>query len=166
MPALVDDLPRVLAVLKAFTTYFQLVNLAEDEQRIEILRDRAREAQTTGVPMRETLAESVAKLRNEGLTAEMCNSILDELYIVPVLTAHPTETKRQTILTKLRTISDTLEHLTTPGLLPQRSTRADGATARGHCAALAERRDARPPTYCAWTRCAPASTSSRPRSST
>lgn len=118
MPALVDDLPRALAVLKAFTTYFQLVNLAEDEQRIEILRDRAREAQTTGVPMRETLAESVAKLRDEGLAAEDVQCILDELYIVPVLTAHPTETKRQTILTKLRTISETLAQLTTPTLLP------------------------------------------------
>jgi phosphoenolpyruvate carboxylase len=52
------------------------------------------------------------------LTAADVQRILDELYVVPVLTAHPTETKRQTILTKLRTISDTLEHLTTPGLLP------------------------------------------------
>ena len=33
IPDLVDDLPKALAVLKAFTTYFQLVNLAEDEQR-------------------------------------------------------------------------------------------------------------------------------------
>ncbi len=118
MPELIEDLPRALAVLKAFTTYFQLVNLAEDEQRIEILRDRAREAQTTGVPMRETLAESVARLHEEGLSADDVQRMLDELYIVPVLTAHPTETKRQTILTKLRTISDTLERLTTPGLLP------------------------------------------------
>ncbi|MFZ4847991.1 MAG: phosphoenolpyruvate carboxylase [Caldilinea sp.] len=118
MPRLIQDLPRALAVLKAFTTYFQLVNLAEDEQRIEILRDRAREAQTTGIPMRETLAESVAKLHEEGLSAADVQQILDELYIVPVLTAHPTETKRQTILTKLRTLSEILETLTLPGLLP------------------------------------------------
>ena len=118
MPSLIEDLPRTIAVLKAFTTYFQLVNLAEDEQRIEILRDRAREAQMTGVPMRETLYESIARLREEGLSAEDVQRILDNLYIVPVLTAHPTETKRQTILTKLRTISDTLEQITSPGLLP------------------------------------------------
>lgn len=63
----------VLAVLKAFTTYFQLVNLAEDEQRIEILRYC--EAQTTGVPMRETLAESVAKLHAKGvLPPPMCSA--------------------------------------------------------------------------------------------
>ncbi|MCW5844189.1 MAG: phosphoenolpyruvate carboxylase [Caldilinea sp.] len=118
MPELIADLPRALAVLKAFTTYFQLVNLAEDEQRVEILRDRAREAATAGVPMRETLEESIAKLSAEGVTAEGMQQILDELFIVPVLTAHPTETKRQTILTKLRTISDTVEALTTPGMLP------------------------------------------------
>ena len=118
MPELIADLPRALAVLKAFTTYFQLVNLAEDEQRVEILRDRAREAETAGVPMRETLEESIAKLYNEGLTADDVQHILDELFIVPVLTAHPTETKRQTILTKLSTISATIESLTAPGLLP------------------------------------------------
>lgn len=118
MPELIADLPRALAVLKAFTTYFQLVNLAEDEQRVQILRDRALESQTTGSLMRETLAESVSKLREEGVAAEEMQHILDELFIVPVLTAHPTETKRQTILTKLRTIGDTLERISHDGLLP------------------------------------------------
>lgn len=118
MPGLIDDLSRGLAMLKAFTTYFQLVNLAEDEQRIQILRDRARNAQLTGVPMSETLAESVTKLRDEDLSAEDVQQILDELTIVPVLTAHPTETKRQTILTKLRTIAATLEQVTKEDLLP------------------------------------------------
>ena len=37
LPALLDDLPRGLAVLKAFTTYFQLVNLAEEQERSETL---------------------------------------------------------------------------------------------------------------------------------
>jgi phosphoenolpyruvate carboxylase len=118
MPSLIADLPHGLAVLKAFTTYFQLVNLAEDEQRIQILRDRGHEAQITGVPMRETLAESMMTLSNEGFSAEAVQRILDELYIMPVLTAHPTETKRQTILTKLRTIASTLEQITKGGLLP------------------------------------------------
>lgn len=118
MPRLITDMPRALAVLKAFTTYFQLVNLAEDEQRVQILRDRALESQLTGSLMRETLAESVSKLHAEGISAEEMQLILNELLIIPVLTAHPTETKRQTILTKLRTISDTLERITHEDLLP------------------------------------------------
>jgi phosphoenolpyruvate carboxylase len=118
MPQLMDDLPRALAMLKAFTTYFQLVNLAEDEQRIQILRSRAHEAQVSGVPMRETLRESVTKLAAEGLSAAEVQQILDGLYIMPVLTAHPTETKRQTILAKLKTIGATVERIAAGDLLP------------------------------------------------
>ena len=98
IPDLVDDLPKALAVLKAFTTYFQLVNLAEDEQRTQVLRRRTADAQTTGVPGRETIAEAVGRLKQEGVTADEMRAILGSLFIRPVLTAHPTETKRQAIL--------------------------------------------------------------------
>lgn len=108
IPDLVDNLPKALAVLKAFTTYFQLVNLAEDEQRTEILRRRTADAQATGVPGRESLAEAVARLKNEGVTADEMRATLRQLFICPVLTAHPTETWRQAILTKLRTIAASL----------------------------------------------------------
>ena len=118
MADLVDDLPRLQAVLKAFTTYFQLVNLAEEEQRTQILRDRAQQAQSTGIPVRETVAEAVERLREEQISAEDLRRILQDMVIMPVLTAHPTETKRQAILTKLRTIAATLHALNQPGLLP------------------------------------------------
>ena len=118
MSALVDDLPRLQAVLKAFTTYFQLVNLAEEEQRTQILRDRAQQAQSTGVPVRETVAEAVERLREEQISADELQRIFNEMVIMPVLTAHPTETKRQSILTNLRTIAATLHELNQPGLLP------------------------------------------------
>lgn len=118
IPDLVDNLPKALAVLKAFTTYFQLVNLAEDEQRTAILRQRSADAQTTGVPGRETLAEAVARLKQEGVTADDMRTILGQLFIRPVLTAHPTETRRQAILTKLRTIAASLRRYNRGDLLP------------------------------------------------
>ena len=118
IPDLVDDLPKGLAVLKAFTTYFQLVNLAEDEQRTEVLRRRTADAQTTGVPGRESLAEAVARLKNEGVSAAQMRTILGQLFICPVLTAHPTETRRQAILTKLRTIAGSLRRYSREDLLP------------------------------------------------
>ena len=105
-------------MLKAFTTYFQLVNLAEEEQRTQILRDRAQQAQSTGVPVRETVAEAVERLREEQIGADELQRIFNEMVIMPVLTAHPTETKRQSILTNLRTIAATLHELNQPGLLP------------------------------------------------
>ena len=118
IPALVDDLPKALAVLKAFTTYFQLVNLAEDEQRTQVLRRRTADAQTTGVPGRETIEEAITRLKQEGVTADEMRATLSSLFIRPVLTAHPTETKRQAILTKLRTIAATLRRLNNDDLLP------------------------------------------------
>jgi phosphoenolpyruvate carboxylase len=118
IPALVDDLPKALAVLKAFTTYFQLVNLAEDEQRTQVLRQRTASAQSTGVPGRETIEEAIARLKQEGVTADEMRTTLSTLFIHPVLTAHPTETKRQAILTKLRTIAATLWRLNHEDLLP------------------------------------------------
>jgi phosphoenolpyruvate carboxylase len=117
IPALVDDLPKALAVLKAFTTYFQLVNLAEDEQRTRVLRQRTADAQSSGVPGRETIEEAISRLKQEGVTADEMRAIIGNLFIRPVLTAHPTETKRQAILTKLRTIAATLRRLNHGDLL-------------------------------------------------
>jgi phosphoenolpyruvate carboxylase len=118
IPDMVDDLPKALAVLKAFTTYFQLVNLAEDEQRTQVLRQRTADAQTSGVPGRETIEEAISRLKAEGVTADEMRQVLDSLFIRPVLTAHPTETRRQAILTKLRTIGATLRRHNRGDLLP------------------------------------------------
>lgn len=117
--ALVEDIPYTLAVLKAFTTYFQLVNLAEERQRVNVLRQRALIAHEERVPMSETLADAVRELRLEGLTAGDVRVLLQKLFIAPVFTAHPTETKRRTVRAKLKTIESILFDLDMLDLLPQ-----------------------------------------------
>ena len=62
---LVQDFERTRAVLKAFTTYFLLINLAEEQQRVRVLRERPI-AQAQDVPYRETIAEAVARLAETG----------------------------------------------------------------------------------------------------
>ncbi len=118
LPELMSDLPRALAMLKAFTTYFQLVNLAEEQQRVYILRERARAAYTQGVPMAETIAHAVRRLQEEGATADDVRRLLKDLFIMPVFTAHPTESKRRTILQKLKSIAKALDALEQPDILP------------------------------------------------
>ena len=54
------DVERAAAVARAFTLYFQLVNLAEERQRIRMLRTRARRAK--GRPIDESLGEAVERL--------------------------------------------------------------------------------------------------------
>ncbi len=118
IPQLVQDLPTTLAVLKAFTTYFQLVNLAEEDQRVEVLRERVRTAQEEGRPMSETIAHAVARLKDEGLSPDDMAEILAGLFIAPVITAHPTETKRRTTLLQLKRIANLLDELAQSNPLP------------------------------------------------
>ncbi len=114
---LVEDIPRALAVLKAFSTYFQLVNLAEEAQRVHILRRRALIAYERGIPVAETIANAVRRLHAEGLSADEVRGLLRELLIMPVFTAHPTESKRRTVLHKLKTIADILREMDSVDLL-------------------------------------------------
>jgi phosphoenolpyruvate carboxylase len=102
-------------VIKAFSIYFALVNLAEQLQRIWVLRDRAR-AQP-GVDRRESIAEAVAGLRESGLTADEIEAWLLRAQIRLVFTAHPTEARRRTTLEKLRRIVDAVEEIHDAGLL-------------------------------------------------
>lgn len=118
VPALINDLPKANAVLKAFTTYFALVNLAEEQQRVHVLRERALYAYEQNVPMSETIAHAVRRLHDEGLSAAEMRTLLNQLFIMPVFTAHPTESKRRTVLLKLKAIANDLYDLNYRTLLP------------------------------------------------
>ena len=109
----VESLPLAESrgVVKAFATYFQLVNLAEEQERVRVLRRREREAHAAGSSAIETIGAAVRELRESGVSAEEVQALLDRLLIMPVFTAHPTEAKRRTILTKLARIADVLHGL-------------------------------------------------------
>jgi len=97
-------------LIKAFTLYFGLVNLAEGVERLRVLRERA---VRKGLGARsESIGVAVALLREHGVPAEAVQRWLDHALIQPVLTAHPTESRRRTTLIKLRRIHDALVELT------------------------------------------------------
>jgi phosphoenolpyruvate carboxylase len=105
------------SVASAFTVYFDLVNLAEEAYRVRALRERER-AQYPA-PSSESIAEAISLLKQRGLSADEMAQLLRELRIELVLTAHPTEAKRRTILSKLKRISETLHELYDLQLLPR-----------------------------------------------
>ena len=117
MPDILGDIDQAMAVLNAFTTYFQLVNLAEEQQRVKVLRQRTETAEYEEKPMRETIADAVSRLRAEGMSASDMQSVLDDLAITLVFTAHPTESKRRTILLILKAIGELLQKLDSRDLL-------------------------------------------------
>ncbi len=95
----------------AFTLYFELVNLAEENFRIMLLRQRRAARITDGAeskPMRETIEAAVVELKGQGVDASAMQAIVDRLGIELVFTAHPTESKRRTLLTKLRRLGEIL----------------------------------------------------------
>src|SRR5438128_3728796 len=81
-------------VLRAFGIYFQLANLAEQHHR---LRRRRQYALERRVP-RESLPETFARLDDAGVTQEELDAAAHRLSLELVLTAHPTEATRRTVL--------------------------------------------------------------------
>jgi phosphoenolpyruvate carboxylase len=104
-------------VAAAFTLYFDLVNLAEETQRVQSLRSRERERHPA--PGTESIAEAIAALKQRGVTAEQMADLLRELRVELVLTAHPTEAKRRTVLSKLQRLTQSLRALQSAELLPR-----------------------------------------------
>jgi phosphoenolpyruvate carboxylase len=112
-------------VLKAFASYFKLVNLAEERERVRVLRRREREAHARGGSAIETIEAAVGQLRDAGVTPGELAELLERLLIQPVFTAHPTEAKRRTMLTKLTRIADALSALDLETRTPEEARAAE-----------------------------------------
>lgn len=104
-------------VAAAFATYFDLVNLAEENYRIGLLRKR--QADVYPEPLNDSIEDAIARLKEQGVTPEEMANLLENLSIELVLTAHPTEARRRTVQSKLQRISHLLGNLTNTHLLPQ-----------------------------------------------
>ena len=121
--ALSVDAARITAT--AFAVYFDLVNLAEEAHRIQALRERERAQHPA--PIAESVGASVGELRARGVSRERMAALLETLRVELVLTAHPTEAKRRTVLSKLQRIAQTLRRLHDDDLLPRERDAARAA---------------------------------------
>lgn len=91
------DLTLAMDVIRAFSTYFQMVNTAEKVHRIRRRREYLREP---GQYQPGGLEETLVRLKASGLELDDLQKLLNRLRIEPVFTAHPTEPTRRTILRK------------------------------------------------------------------
>ncbi len=108
------DLEAKRVLTKAFSNYFQLVNIAEDQQRIRVLRGREARGE-----LGESVPAALDELHAAGWGPAEVRRALEELSITLVLTAHPTEAKRQEVLIKLRSIADLVDRRERLDLLPR-----------------------------------------------
>jgi phosphoenolpyruvate carboxylase len=111
------DIDTAHGVSAAFTTYFDLVNLAEEYQRVQQLRER--ESMLSPEPLGESVGEAVACLKKEGVTSEELQALMDQLSIELVLTAHPTEARRRSVISKVQRMARLLEQISSDRFTPR-----------------------------------------------
>jgi phosphoenolpyruvate carboxylase len=102
------DVDAAESLANAFALYFQLVNLAEERDTVRRLGSAGRQ----GGPAEEgTPDAAVDWLLERGWSGVAVGELLSRMRITPVLTAHPTEARRRTMLTALRRCYRLLEQL-------------------------------------------------------
>src|SRR6266545_4061587 len=95
-------------VIRAFSLYFRLVNVAEQHHRIR--RARSHAGPDLGPPQRGSLAATLLAAKEAGISASQAREAIRALEITITLTAHPSEATRRTVLEKLYRIAHILEH--------------------------------------------------------
>ena len=92
---------QAVSVIRAFTYFSHLANLAEDRHHIRrrTVHERAGDSQEGSVEV------AVSRCRWSGISAAAIIAALGEAYVSPVLTAHPTEVQRKSILDAERGIA-------------------------------------------------------------
>jgi phosphoenolpyruvate carboxylase len=99
---------RLLQLVRAFSVYFHLINLAEQHHRVRTLRDRQR---SQPGPLHESVGFALLELTKQGLQPDELREGLRRLEVHPVLTAHPSEARRRTLLHHLEYAAWLIEKL-------------------------------------------------------
>jgi phosphoenolpyruvate carboxylase len=92
-------------VARAFSIYFQLLNICEETHRVRRIREYEKNPST---PLDMSLRKLFYDLKKQGISGEEVLSFMSRMEIDLVLTAHPTEAKRRTVLDHLLRISSQL----------------------------------------------------------
>lgn len=111
---------QLRVIIKAFSGFLELANLAEDRQRVRALRKM--DAQLAPDPRRESIRAALCTLREQGFAASKLSEALAAVDIELVFTAHPTEAKRKSLRSKLRRIRNLLAGLDSDTLLDSERT--------------------------------------------
>lgn len=108
---------EIRVCVRALSLYFDLANIAEDCQRVRVLRERER--RNAPEPRGESIGSAIRQLKSAGQSSEDIQELLDSLRIEMVFTAHPTEAKRRTTRRVLRDVRFCLQQADERELLPR-----------------------------------------------
>ncbi len=116
--AIMDGLSRAEAsqIIRAFGYFSHLANIAEDQHRIRRTRAHAIAASP---PRDGSMAQALARARDAGITGDELWAFLKTAAISPVLTAHPTEVRRKSMIDREMEVAHLLAERDRPDLTPE-----------------------------------------------
>ena len=108
------DTAQALPLGRAFAYFLSLTNMAEQHHRVRLRRERLR-----AEGAQDASVESLSRLLAQGISADELHTTLSEMQVELVLTAHPTQMMRRTLLQKHRRIAAALARRDSADLLPE-----------------------------------------------
>ncbi|MDT8861944.1 phosphoenolpyruvate carboxylase [Alkalihalobacillus sp. MEB130] len=99
-------------VIRAFSIYFHLINIAEQNHRIR--RRRQYQLQEDGVVQPVSLESAVLSIKDSQFSDDIIQKVLNDLSIELIITAHPTEATKRTVLEIQKRIFTILQEFDNP----------------------------------------------------
>ena len=115
------------ALVRACGLYSQLFNIAED---LHHARRRRAHQRAGSAPQRGSLSRALVSLHESGVDFARLNAALQEASVSAVLTAHPTEVQRQSVLDGHRAVRKFLQQLSSPDITPEEETEVEAKLQR------------------------------------
>src|SRR4051812_43621610 len=128
MEATLDSLSgeRTIEVVRAFSYFSHLANIAEDQQNIRAGRALAR----SGAAQPGTIRDALIRIAEAHVSRTKLQAVFDSIRVSPVLTAHPTEVRRKSVLDREMEVAKLLDELEDNRLTPDETAAAFEAISR------------------------------------
>src|SRR5438045_4929361 len=113
---------QTLRIVRAFSYFSHLANIAEDQNNIRQMRARTGPG---GAPQASTLAQTLSHARTAGFSAADLRKFFKDAQVSPVLTAHPTEVRRKSTMDREMEIAGLLDRRERVQMTPEEVEAAD-----------------------------------------
>src|SRR3982075_69077 len=118
---------RTIEVVRAFCYFSHLANIAEDQHNIRCARALAKSG---SAPPQGTVRDALARIRAAGISRAKLHGLFNSILVSPVLTAHPTEVRRKSVLDREMEVAQLLAERDRKFLTPAEAGAADTAMSR------------------------------------
>ena len=104
--------PIRVQVIRAFTVYFHIINVAEQNHRIRRRREYQLQADVNAQP--NSIGQAIQALKENHISSDVIENVLEKLSLELIITAHPTEATKRSVLESQKRIGNILKSFENP----------------------------------------------------